>query len=144
MWKEGMDYKCGTGHGVGYILNVHEGPNGFRYYVSKDRDDQGKLVPGMITTIEPGVYKENKYGIRIENNLLCVPAFTTSDGKFYKFETITYVPVDTKCLDLTIMSDEEIKWLNDYHKLVNEKLTPLIDNQELKDYLDELTKEIHR
>ena len=144
MRKEGMDYKCGTGHGVGYILNVHEGPNGFRYYVSKDRDDQGKLVPGMITTIEPGVYKENKYGIRIENNLLCVPAFTTNDGKFYKFETITYVPIDTKCLDLTIMSDEEIKWLNDYHKLVNEKLTPLIDNQELKDYLDELTKEIHR
>ena len=144
MWKEGMDYKCGTGHGVGYILNVHEGPNGFRYYVSKDRDDQGKLVPGMITTIEPGVYKENKYGIRIENNLLCVNAFETNDGKFYKFETITYVPIDTKCLDLNMMSDDEIKWLNSYHKLVNEKLTPFIKEQELKDYLDKLTIEVKR
>ena len=80
MWRLGMDYKCGTGHGVGYILGVHEGPNGFRYKHVPERDDGSKLEPGMITTIEPGVYKASKYGIRIENELLTVPAFETEDG----------------------------------------------------------------
>ncbi len=143
MWKEGMDYKCGTGHGVGYILNVHEGPNGFRYKKVKDRDDQAEIVPGMITTIEPGVYKANKYGIRIENNLLCVKAFETSDGNFFKFETITYVPIETRCLDLSIMNKEEIEWLNTYHKLVYDKLSPLIkDDISLLSFLKEKTKSI--
>lgn len=142
-WKEGMDYKCGTGHGVGYILNVHEGPNGLRYRAMKDRDDQGAIVPGMITTIEPGVYKENKYGIRIENNLLCVKAFETNDGVFYKFETITYVPIETRSLDLSMMTSEEIERLNNYHKNVYNTLYPLIkDNVELVDYLKEKTKAI--
>lgn len=143
MWEEGKDYKCGTGHGVGYILNVHEGPNGFRYKKVKERDDQSEIIPGMITTIEPGVYKENKYGIRIENNLLCVKAFETSDGLFYKFETITYVPIETRCLDYSILDKKEIEWINDYHKLVFEKLYPLIkDDEKLVKYLKEKTKEI--
>lgn len=142
-WKEGMDYKCGTGHGVGYILNVHEGPNGLRYRAMKDRDDQGAIVPGMITTIEPGVYKENKYGIRIENNLLCVKAFETNDGLFYKFETITYVPIETRSLDLSMMTSEEIEWLNNYHKNVYNTLYPLIkDDAGLVNYLKEKTKAI--
>lgn len=142
-WKEGMDYKCGTGHGVGYILNVHEGPNGLRYRAMKDRDDQGAIVPGMITTIEPGVYKENKYGIRIENNLLCVKAFETNDGVFYKFETITYVPIETRSLDLSMMTSEEIEWLNNYHKNVYNILYPLIkDDAGLVNYLKEKTKAI--
>ena len=144
MWKEGMDYKCGTGHGVGYILNVHEGPNGFRYRAVPERDDQAPIVPGMITTIEPGVYKNGKYGIRIENNLVCKKAFETVDGTFYKFETITYVPMETACLDLTIMSDEEIEWLNNYHKLVCQKLSPLINDKELLDYLKFKTKPIKK
>ena len=138
-----MDYKCGTGHGVGYILNVHEGPNGLRYRAMKDRDDQGAIVPGMITTIEPGVYKENKYGIRIENNLLCVKAFETNDGVFYKFETITYVPIETRSLDLSMMTSEEIEWLNNYHKNVYNILYPLIkDDAGLVNYLKEKTKAI--
>lgn len=143
-WNEGMDYKCGTGHGVGYILNVHEGPNGLRYKAVPERDDQAPIVPGMITTIEPGVYKSGKYGIRIENNLLCVKAFSTSDGNFFKFETITYVPIETKCLDLSIMSDEEVDWLNNYHKLVFSKLSPLIRDNDLLEFLKSKTKEIHK
>lgn len=143
-WNEGMDYKCGTGHGVGYILNVHEGPNGLRYKAVPERDDQAPIVPGMITTIEPGVYKGGKYGIRIENNLLCVRAFSTSDGNFFKFETITYVPIETKCLDLSIMSDEEVDWLNNYHKLVFSKLSPLIKDNDLLEFVKSKTKEIHK
>lgn len=143
-WNEGMDYKCGTGHGVGYILNVHEGPNGLRYKAVPERDDQAPIVPGMITTIEPGVYKSGKYGIRIENNLLCVKAFSTSDGNFFKFETITYVPIETKCLDLSIMSDEEVEWLNNYHKLVFSKLSSLIKDNDLLEFLKNKTKEIHK
>lgn len=141
-WREGMDYKCGTGHGVGYILNVHEGPNGFRYRKVVERDDQGEIVPGMITTIEPGVYKANKYGIRIENNLLCVKAFETEDGEFYKFETITYVPIDKKGLDLSMLSKEEIEWINSYHKMVYEKLSPLIKEESLCNFLKEQTRPI--
>ena len=144
-WERGMDYKCGTGHGVSYMLNVHEGPNGFRYKKVPERDDQDMIVPGMVTTIEPGVYKQDKYGIRIENNLLCVPAFETSDGVFYKFETITYVPITTESLDLDMMSDEEIKWLNDYHQLVYDKLSPLVkDDKDLLSYLTLKTKKISR
>lgn len=141
-WREGMDYKCGTGHGVGYILNVHEGPNGFRYRKVVERDDQGEIVPGMITTIEPGVYKANKYGIRIENNLLCVKSFETEDGEFYKFETITYVPIDKKGLDLSMLSKEEIEWINSYHKMVYEKLSPLIKEESLCNFLKEQTSPI--
>ena len=144
MWNEGMDYKCGTGHGVGYILNVHEGPNGLRYRAVPERDDQAEIVPGMITTIEPGVYKNGKYGIRIENNLLCEKAFSTSDGNFFKFETITYVPIETRCLDLSIMTNEEVDWLNNYHKLVLSKLSPLIKDDNLFDFLKTKTKEINR
>lgn len=143
MWREGMDYKCGTGHGVGYVLMVHEGPNGFRYRSAPGKDDQSKLVPGMVTTIEPGVYKQGKYGIRIENNLLCVPAFETSDGTFYKFETITFVPIDTKALDLSLLSDSEIAWLNAYHKEVYDRLSKRVGG-DLLAYLKEATKPVSR
>lgn len=141
MWDEGLDYKCGTGHGVGYILNVHEGPNGFRPKSRPGVSDNDAIVPGMVTTVEPGVYKEGKYGIRIENNLLCVPAFETTDGKFFKFETVTYVPIDTVGLDLSMLTDKEIEWLNDYHELVYEKLAPLCD-KELLEFLKLKTKKI--
>lgn len=143
MWNEGMDYKCGTGHGVGYMLNVHEGPNGLRYRVVPERDDANKLLPGMITTIEPGVYKEGKYGIRIENNLVCVPAFETDMGVFYKHETMTCVPIDTKPLDLTIMTDQEIEWLNNYHQFVYDNLAPLCD-EKLLEVLKNKTAKISR
>ena len=140
MWREGLDYKCGTGHGVGYMNVVHEGPNAFRY---KDagRHDGANIVPGMITTVEPGVYKEGKYGIRIENNLLCVPAFENEFGTFYKFETITYVPIETSCLDLALLSQEEKDWLNAYHAEVKEKLSPLLNEVE-REYLAKKTQAI--
>ena len=144
MRDEGMDYKCGTGHGVGYMLNVHEGPNGLRYKKVPERDDQAPIVPGMITTIEPGVYKEGKYGIRIENNLLCVPAFETEMGVFYKFETITYVPIDVEAINIDELTDKEIEWLNNYHEEVYKKLAPLTKDKELIDFLRNQTRKIFR
>ncbi len=143
MWKEGMDYKCGTGHGIGYVNVVHESPNGFRYRASKGKDDGCEIVPGMITSVEPGVYKAGKYGIRIENNILAVKAFSTADGNFYRFEDITYVPIDVSALDLSLLSDGEIAWLNSYHALVKEKLLPLVSGR-LKEVLFDKTKPIGR
>ena len=144
MWDEGMDYKCGTGHGVGYILNVHEGPNGFRPKGRPGVDDGDAIVPGMITTVEPGVYKVGKYGIRIENNLVCVDAFETTDGKFYKFETITYAPIDTRGLVLDMLDEAEIEWLNSYHQEVYDRLSKLTDDKELLVFLKEKTKPIKK
>lgn len=145
MWENGMDYKCGTGHGVSYMLNVHEGPNGFRYKRVPERDDQANIVPGMVTTIEPGVYKQGKYGIRIENNLLCQKAFETTDGLFYKFETITYVPISLEAVDKNMLSDDDIKFINDYHHLVYTKLKPLIENDpDLVEFLKKKTQKIFR
>ena len=134
-WKEGMDYKCGTGHGVGYISCVHEGPVSFRYYVPAGRKVSGILTPGHIITVEPGVYKAGKYGIRLENELLVVDGLTTDDGIFYKFETVTYCPYDRKGIDVSLLDDEELKWLNDYLGSVYDTLAPLIDDEELLAYL---------
>ena len=124
MWKEGLDYKCGTGHGVGYMSCVHEGPIGFRFYDRPNRGDSADLQLGHIITIEPGVYKPYKYGIRLENNLLVVPAFETDDGIFYQCETITYCPYDRRGIDLEMLTDDELCWINDYHQMVFEKLAP--------------------
>ena len=136
MWREGLDYKCGTGHGVGYMSCVHEGPIGFRYYHREGVFDDGQLEPGHIITVEPGVYKAYKHGIRLENNLLVVPAYETDDGIFYRFETITYCPYDRRGIDVSLLTDEEIKWFNEYSALTYEKLSPLVSNDpQLLDYL---------
>lgn len=136
MWKEGLDYKCGTGHGVSYIGPVHEGPIGFRYYTRPGVIDDGILEPGHIITIEPGVYKDHKHGIRLENELLVVPAFENEQGIFYRFETITYCPYDRKGIDLGMLSDSEIEWLNAYLKMVEDKLSAhLADDKPLLKYL---------
>ncbi len=145
MWKEGLDYKCGTGHGVGYMSCVHEGPIGFRYYHREGVFDDGQLQPGHIITIEPGVYKAHKHGIRLENNLLVVPAFETEDGIFYKFETITYAPYDERGIDISMLSDDELTWLNNYNSLVYEKLSPLIEGDaDLLAYLKKVTRPLAR
>lgn len=144
MWKEGLDYKCGTGHGVGYMSCVHEGPIGFRYYHREGVYDDGILTLGHIITIEPGVYKAHKYGIRLENNLLVVPAFETEDGIFYKFETITYAPYDERGVEVDMLNDEELKWFNDYQAMVYDKLSPLIADEELLSYLKKVTKPLSR
>lgn len=145
MWKEGLNYNCGTGHGVGYMLNVHEGPQAFRYNRKKGQQGKAPLVVGNVITCEPGVYKADRYGIRIENDLLVVPAMETEDGSFYRFETITYVPYDRKCIDANMLTDEELDWVNDYHLKVYEKLSPLCSRDyELSQYLTKLTDKIYK
>lgn len=147
MWKEGLDYKCGTGHGVGYMSAVHEGPVGFRYYDSPDRDDKAVLVPGHLITIEPGVYKDYQYGIRLENELVIVPAYETDNGVFYRFETVTYCPYDARGIDVTMLSDAELNWYNAYAAKVCEKLSPLAEKDsdgDLLAYLKKVTTPLRR
>jgi Xaa-Pro aminopeptidase len=149
MWKEGLDYKCGTGHGVGYMLCVHEGPIGFRYYVRPGVDDSDKLVPGHIITDEPGVYKDGQYGIRLENELLVVKKTVSEDdqGIFLGFEPISYVPFDLRAIDTEMLTDEELDWLNSYNRLVFRKLAPLAKKDpdpDLFDYLSEYTRGLRK
>lgn len=145
MWREGMDYKCGTGHGVGYMLNVHESPNGFRYRIVPERDDSAELMPGQIQSDEPGVYKAGKYGIRIENELLTVRLDHNKDGLFNGFRNITYCPVQTDYLDLNMMSDFEIERLNEFQDRCRRHLEPLTRAYPgLTDFLYEKTQPVHR
>lgn len=137
LWDMGIDYKCGTGHGVGYVLNVHEGPNGFRWRVVAERNDNGTLEEGMITTDEPGVYLEGKYGIRTENELVCRKAEKNEYGQFMEFENITYAPIDLDAIDPDEMTGREKKMLNDYHAMVYQTLSPYMtaeENEWLKQY----------
>lgn len=140
IWKLLLDYKCGTGHGVGHVLSVHEGPNGFRWNKVENRMDYIVLIPGMITTDEPGIYLEGKFGIRLENELLCKEVITNEWGTFYGFETITYAPIDLDLIDKTLLNADEINWLNDYHKMVYDKLKDYFDD-DLED-LKYLTRKI--
>lgn len=137
LWDMGIDYKCGTGHGVGYVLNVHEGPNGFRWRVVAERNDNGTLEEGMVTTDEPGVYLEGKYGIRTENELVCRKAEKNEYGQFMCFENITYAPIDLDAIDPDEMTGREKKMLNDYHAMVYKVLSPYMtaeENEWLKHY----------
>lgn len=137
LWRYGMDYKCGTGHGVGFFLNVHEGPQGIRTF-----GNTIALEPGMILTNEPGVYKENKHGIRTENTLLVTKAFKNDEmGEFYKFDTISYCPIDLEGIDVSLLYEEEREWLNNYHRTVYEKLSPYL-NEEEKKFLEKETRSI--
>lgn len=141
LWELGLDYRCGTGHGVGHILNVHEGPNGFRYKIVPERKDSGVFEPGMITTDEPGVYLEGEYGIRVENELICVKDEKNEYGQFLRFENITYCPIDLDGIDPEEMSGKERKQLNDYHRMVYEKVSPFLTEEE-REWLKEYTREI--
>lgn len=122
LWKEGLSYLHGTGHGVGHFLNVHEGPQSIRL-----NDTMAPMTPGMITSNEPGLYREGEYGIRCENLVLTTDAFTTDFGRFYKFETLTLFPFDLTLFDTAIMTDQEIDWVNAYHSMVCERLMPHLD-----------------
>ena len=132
IWKLLIDYKCGTGHGVGYLLSVHEAPNGFRWQVIPERNDSAVLEPGMITTNEPGIYLENEYGIRIENELLCVNKGSSEFGDFLGFETITYAPIDLDAVDVTLLNQNEKDWLNNYHQMVYDKISSEMSMSERK------------
>jgi Xaa-Pro aminopeptidase len=140
LWEMGLDFNHGTGHGVGYLLNVHEGPNGIRL---RERDGSvgAVLEEGMITSDEPGLYLEGEYGIRLENLLLCVKDRKTEYGQFMKFDTLTMVPFDRDAILPELMSEEEIKMLDEYHAMVYEKISPYC-NEEERIWLKEQTKEL--
>lgn len=130
LWSMGIDYQCGTGHGVGYLLNVHEGPNAFRWKQRKDGELSAVIKEGMITTDEPGVYIENEYGIRIENELLCKKAEKNEYGQFLQFETITYAPIDLDGVNVSELTQKERLFLNAYHRKVYETLSPFLTEEE--------------
>lgn len=138
MWDRGMNYGHGTGHGIGHFLNVHEGPQSIRM-----DENPTKLMEGMILSNEPGMYRAAEYGIRIENLILVREEEITPFGRFFGFETLTLFPIETKALELSLMSVEEISWLNDYHQMVFEKLAPSLSPDEVS-WLKEKTQAIQQ
>jgi|WetSurMetagenome_2_1015567.scaffolds.fasta_scaffold00251_12 Xaa-Pro aminopeptidase len=130
LWSHGLNYGHGTGHGVGFFLNVHEGPQTIGSGASGDLNTF--LTPGMLTSDEPAVYREGEYGFRTENLVLCVEDRVTEYGTFLKFDTVTLCYIDTKLVDVSILSDAELKWLNDYHTVVFEKLSVRLSTEEKK------------
>lgn len=138
LWQDRMDYKCGTGHGIGFVLSVHEGP----HRVSP-RDPAVRMEEGMIVSNEPGVYKENKHGIRIENIMRVVFDSETVDSVFNKFKTISFCPFELKAIDVNLLTDRQIEVINSYHREVFEILSPHLHGEVL-DYLREATKEVSR
>ena len=141
MWDIDLDYKCGTGHGVAHIGGVHEAPNGFRWRIVPERNDSCVLEEGMITTDEPGIYVEGSHGIRTENELLCVKGNANEYGQFMHFEALTMAPIDLDAVLPENMTAAEKKYLNDYHALVREKLSPYFDEEERR-WLAHVTRAI--
>ena len=133
MWQKGQNYGHGTGHGVGYFLNVHEGPMSIR----QEFNDR-VIEAGMVMSNEPAMYRLGEYGLRTENMMVCVKDETTEFGEFLRFDTLTLCPIDTNAINKSLLNPEEITWLNNYHQLVFDELSPLVNN-ELKDFLKELT-----
>lgn len=138
LWAEGKAYYHGTGHGVGFFINVHEGPQNIRL-----NENPTPLEPGMITSNEPGIYYEGRYGIRCENLIVTEQSMTTEFGNFYKFVTMTLFPFDLTLFETKIMTDEEIEWVNNYHAKVRARLTPLLTAEESA-WLEEKTRELKR
>jgi Xaa-Pro aminopeptidase len=139
IWAAGIDYGHGTGHGVGYFLNVHEGPQVIS--PSAPPDPHTAMEPGMITSNEPGIYRPGRWGIRIENLVLTQVVEDGEFGEFLGFETLTLCPIDTRCLDLSLLRGDEVAWLNDYHRQVAARLRPLVEGA-ARDWLELRTREI--
>lgn len=129
IWAESVDYGHGTGHGVGYFLNVHEGPQVIAYQAAPA--PHTAMQVGMITSIEPGTYRPGRWGVRIENLALNREADTSEFGQFLKFETLTLCPIDTRCLEPSLLTQEERDWFNDYHQQVRQRLRPLVEGAAL-------------
>lgn len=140
-WDRGMNFNHGTGHGVGYLLNVHERPVGIRWKMVPERMDSCILEAGMVTSDEPGIYIEGSHGIRTENLMLCVEDETNEYGKFLRFEYLTYAPIDLEGVEKDKMTERDIALLNAYHKQVYEKLSPYLEGEE-KEWLKKATREI--
>jgi len=136
MWQHGMNYGHGTGHGVGYFLNVHEGPMSIR----QEFNDR-VIEAGMVLSNEPAFYRQGEYGLRTENMIVCVKDESTEFGDFLRFDTLTLCPIDTKAIEKSLLNKEEIEWLNSYHQRVFDELAPLV-NDDLKIFLEELTKSV--
>ena len=132
IWDLDLDYKCGTGHGVGFLLNVHEGPQGFRWRARPDRSEGAILEEGMVTTNEPGIYLEGRYGIRTENEMICRKGEKNEYGQFMYFEPLTYAPIDLDAVEPALLSEREKRVLNDYHAMVFDKLSPFMQGEELE------------
>lgn len=130
LWEHGMDYRHGTGHGVGYILNVHEAPNNIRWKTGDYNTDSAVLEEGMITSNEPGVYVENEFGVRLENLILCKKSEKNVYGQFMEFENLTLVPFEKSAIDKRYMSDKDIELLNKYHEKVYEVISPYLPDNE--------------
>lgn len=141
LWEVNADFKHGTGHGVGHILSVHEGPNGFRWRKTPDRSEGSTLEEGMITTDEPGIYIEGKYGIRTENELLCRKGVKNEYGQFMYFEQLTFVPIDLDAVDVDMLTYIDKKRLNDYHSAVYDTVSPYLTDEE-KEILKTFTRAI--
>ncbi len=141
LYRYACDYNHGTGHGIGFMLNVHEGPQRFSHPPKEGPDVE--IVPGMITSDEPGIYREGKYGIRTESIILSVTDTRNEFGEFYKFEPLTFVPIDRNALDLSYMQPVDLMRLNDYHRQVREKISPYLKGEELE-WLLAATEEIKR
>ena len=141
MWNMGLDYKCGTGHGVGYLGTIHESPNGFRWRIAPNRLETATLEEGMVTTNEPGIYIEGSHGIRIENELITKKAEKNEYGQFMEFEVLTFAPIDLDAVLVEDLNKEEKDYLNNYHKLVYDKLSPHLTDEE-REWLKVYTREI--
>lgn len=137
MWQYGINYGHGTGHGIGYCLNVHEGPQRIA-----QNDNGAELKEGMVTSNEPGIYREGKHGVRIENVTVCRKEMTTEFGDFLGFETITMCPIDTRPIMIEMLTESERKWLNDYHEKVRGTLRCLLDDEQDKRWLEKATQAI--
>lgn len=137
LWAEGLDFGHGTGHGVGYFLNVHEGPHGITPHLAPE--PATAMEPGMITSNEPGLYRPGKWGVRIENLVLNVAAQTTEFGEFLRFETLTLAPIDARCIERSLLAEDEVAWLNDYHAMVRARVSPHVAG-EAKAWLEARTQ----
>lgn len=141
IWDLDLDFQCGTGHGVGYLGNVHEPPTGFRWYIVPSKNEHHQLEEGMVITDEPGIYEDGKFGIRIENEFIVRKGVQNKYGQFMHFETITFAPIDLDGIDPEEMSKDEREWLNNYHKDVCEKIGPHLTDEE-REWLKEYTRAI--
>jgi Xaa-Pro aminopeptidase len=128
LWEHSLDFGHGTGHGVGYFLNVHEGPQSISKAIP---DAHMAMQPGMITSVEPGLYRPGRWGVRIENLVLNVPAADAGFGEFLEFETLTLCPIDTRCIERSLLREDEVAWLNAYHASVRERLAPRVSGDAL-------------
>lgn len=141
LWSRGLNFEHGTGHGVGYLSSVHERPNGIRFKMVPERQDNGVMEAGMITSDEPGLYIEGSHGIRTENLILCVEDEKNEYGQFLRFKYLTFVPIDLDAVDRKLMTEKDVELLNEYHRQVYEKISPYLEGEE-RAWLKDATKAI--